>query len=69
MYIFQNEECFYQCEPLLKYFERPGQEGYIRDAPVCAKFCDEWFSACKEDKTCVEDWLEGNFAWASLIIE
>ena len=55
----QNEECFYQCEPMLKYFERPTKDGYIRDAPVCRTYCEQWFDACKNDMTCVEDWLGG----------
>ena len=27
--------------------------------PICAKYCDEWFDACKSDYTCVQDWLLG----------
>ena len=44
---------------MLKYFERPTKDGYIRDAPVCRTYCEKWFEACKNDMTCVEDWLGG----------
>lgn len=27
--------------------------------PICAKYCDEWFDACKSDYTCVQDWFGG----------
>ena len=26
--------------------------------PICAKYCDDWFDACKNDYTCAENWLE-----------
>ena len=34
-----------------------GMTGYIQNVPVCADYCDAWFDACKDDLTCVEDWL------------
>ena len=52
----QDEECFYQCEPMLGYFQI-GTTGYIQNVPVCADYCDSWFEACQDDLTCVEDWL------------
>ena len=52
----QNEECFYQCEPMLGYFQI-GMTGHIQNVPVCADYCDAWFEACKDDLTCVENWL------------
>ena len=53
----QDEECFYQCEPMLGYFQI-GTTGYIQNVPVCADYCDAWFEACKYDRTCVENWLD-----------
>ena len=53
----QDEECFYQCEPMLGYFQI-GTTGHIQNVPVCADYCDAWFDACKDDLTCVENWLE-----------
>ena len=41
---------------MLGYFQI-GTSGYIRDVPVCASYCDDWFEACKNDLTCVENWL------------
>lgn len=54
--LLQDEECFYQCEPMLGYFQI-ATTGFIRGVPVCADYCDAWFEACKNDTTCVEDWL------------
>ena len=42
---------------MLGYFQI-GTSGYIRNVPVCASYCDAWFEACRNDLTCVEDWLE-----------
>ena len=52
----QDEECFYQCEPMLGYFQT-GMTGHIQNVPVCADYRDAWFEACKDDLTCVENWL------------
>ena len=57
--IFQAESCFYECEPMLKHYEIKHSPGDLGDVPICGKYCDEWFEACKEDKTCTRDWLEG----------
>ena len=42
---------------MLGYFQI-GMTGYIQNVPVCADYCNVWFEACKDDLTCVEDWLE-----------
>ena len=68
MYIsnFQNcaryimdEECFYQCEPTLIKYQRPNMKDAAHGVPICASYCDAWFEACKDDQTCVVDWLTG----------
>ena len=41
---------------MLGYFEI-NDTGYIQHVPVCASYCDRWFEACKNDFTCVENWL------------
>ena len=41
---------------MLAYFQ-VGMRGYIQNVPVCADYCDAWFEACKDDLTCVENWL------------
>ena len=41
---------------MLGYFQI-STTGYIQNVPVCASYCDAWFEACKNDLTCVEDWL------------
>ena len=35
-----------------------GNTGYIQNVPVCADYCDAWFEACRNDLTCVDNWLE-----------
>ena len=42
---------------MLGYFQI-GMTGYIQNVPVCSSYCDAWFDACKDDLTCVENWLE-----------
>lgn len=41
---------------MLGYFQI-GTTGYIQHVPVCASYCERWFQACRNDLTCVEDWL------------
>jgi len=55
----QMEECFYECSPDLAPYASPGPFGPVLNGiPVCADFCDAWFSACKNDLTCATDWLD-----------
>lgn len=42
---------------MLGYFQ-VGSTGSIKRVPVCASYCEQWFAACRNDLTCVEDWLE-----------
>ena len=42
---------------MLWYFRIPSSPGYISNVPVCASYCNRWFEACRDDFTCVEDWL------------
>lgn len=46
----------------MTYYFSAGIE-YVRDIPVCASYCDDWFEACKNDMTCVDDWF-ANFLQA-----
>ena len=43
---------------MLGHFETGPGTGYISNVPVCASYCDRWFEACKNDLTCVDNWLE-----------
>ncbi|CAD5111000.1 DgyrCDS351 [Dimorphilus gyrociliatus] len=51
----RDEECFYQCEPQLWRFKKTNST--IANVPICSSYCDDWFKACKNDKTCVVNWL------------
>jgi len=50
-------ECFYQCEPSLAPWKHPTRKGGIKEVPICPMFCDNWYSACKDDMTCTKNWL------------
>ena len=51
---------------MLKYFQ-PATEKNIRNMPVCKDYCDAWFEACKDDRTCFDNWLENYEAGSTLI--
>ena len=58
------EECFYQCEPTLIYYENPAKLGYIRDVPICASFCNRWF----EVRIILYYWIDVAYKIPPLII-
>ena len=39
---------------MLGYFQ-PDED--VLNVPVCGSYCDRWFQACRDDSTCVSDWL------------
>lgn len=47
----------FQCEPQLWRFRNTNDS--IHKVPICSSYCNDWFNACKDDKTCVENWLGG----------
>ena len=52
----QNAACFYNCEPVIDYFG-VGDSTLIYRVPICASYCNDWFNACRNDNTCVVNWL------------
>ena len=50
-------ECFYRCAPDITFWKNPDFPSAVHRLPVCARYCDEWFDACRSDLTCGEDWL------------
>eukprot|EP00794_Sanderia_malayensis_P000313 gene313-943_t len=52
----KNEECFFQCEPSLIRYQRPGVPYAAQNVPICSSYCDKWFDACKDESTCVVNW-------------
>ena len=56
---FRRMECFYQCSPFVNQWKHPMRHSGISRAPICAPFCDSFYEACKDDLTCVKDWLNG----------
>lgn len=57
-------ECFYSCSPYVAHWGDKDEIQAFNDAPVCTHYCDDWFEACKDDKTCAKNWIKG-FDWAS----
>ena len=53
------QECSYACDPVVNtrysQFYPPTSPGPPA-IPLCASYCDAWFSACQNDYTCVENW-------------
>ena len=51
---------FFQCEPSLWHFQDPAHpdQGFVKNVPICASYCNNWFNACRLDKTCVVNWLK-----------
>ncbi|TRZ19497.1 hypothetical protein HGM15179_007610 [Zosterops borbonicus] len=50
-------ECFYRCSPHAARWIHPNDSAAIQAVPLCQSFCDDWYEACKDDSTCVRNWL------------
>nr|XP_056700763.1 riboflavin-binding protein-like [Euleptes europaea] len=50
-------ECFYRCSPLAAHWAHRNYSAAIESVPICQQFCDGWYEACKNDLTCVSNWL------------
>ncbi len=43
---------------MMKYFSVVSEDTGVADianVPVCASYCEAWFNACKNDKTCIHN--------------
>ncbi|XP_069491497.1 riboflavin-binding protein-like [Ambystoma mexicanum] len=49
--------CFYQCSPHASHWMHSNFSAALVQVPLCQSFCDGWFDACKDDLTCVQNWL------------
>ena len=47
----------HSCSPHVAHWAFPIFSSALANLPVCHEFCDEWFLACAEDLTCVENWI------------
>ncbi|KAM4037894.1 retbindin isoform 1-T2 [Anomaloglossus baeobatrachus] len=45
-------QCMYLCSPHVSKWSLPGSIAGIQVLPLCEKFCDEWFAACRQDVIC-----------------
>ncbi|KAJ7332789.1 hypothetical protein JRQ81_014969 [Phrynocephalus forsythii] len=53
----KKNECFYQCSPHAVLWAHHQYPAAIESVPVCQHYCDDWYDACKDDLTCVNNWL------------
>lgn len=55
------QEASYNCDPYMAYYQDPEYigTGILKNVPLCQLYCDGWFEACKNDYTCVSDWVNG----------
>ncbi|XP_053320774.1 retbindin [Spea bombifrons] len=44
--------CMYLCSPHISAWGSPESATGIKELPLCGKFCDQWFDACKDDLIC-----------------
>ncbi|CAK9297506.1 unnamed protein product [Gordionus sp. m RMFG-2023] len=67
---FVRDNCFFECSPNVGPWIRrlDGQKKHSSekffDVPLCASECDAWWSDCKEDMTCTDNWYYG-FKWVN----
>ncbi len=53
----QSLSHFLYCSLLAGNWAHPEKHGSVQALPICAAFCDQWFSACRDDLTCGRNWL------------
>ncbi len=49
-------ECFYQCSPNVGYWKGP-YKGSFQGVPLCSKFCNDWYDACRTESWCARNWI------------
>ncbi|XP_075062756.1 retbindin [Mixophyes fleayi] len=45
-------QCMYLCSPHIAKWGHPKSVAGIHELPLCDKFCDGWFDACRKDLIC-----------------
>lgn len=50
-------DCFFHCSPLAFNWANPNNSYSIHNVPICNSFCNDWFAACMNDRTCVRNWI------------
>jgi folate receptor len=54
---FIEIECFYRCSPNVAHFANEQFASAFSNLPMCGDYCDRWYTACKDDYTCVTNWI------------
>lgn len=55
---------FCRCSPHVAHWQIEFPSA-LRNLPVCHEFCNDWFTACASDLTCVSNWISD---WATPVI-
>ncbi|XP_038650114.1 riboflavin-binding protein-like isoform X1 [Scyliorhinus canicula] len=50
-------DCFYHCSPHTFNWINPNNSHSVLAVPICQDFCDDWFTACRDDLTCTRNWI------------
>ena len=65
---FIKNHCFYECSPNIGPWIVPTNSSRrkerFKNLPLCKNDCDNWWDACKDDRTCVENWSK-DFEWST----
>ncbi|XP_025087920.1 folate receptor gamma-like isoform X3 [Pomacea canaliculata] len=65
---FVKDLCFYECSPNLGPWIVPDRRKIRSErfvgVPLCQTECNNWWSACKNDYTCLDNWAN-NFNWST----
>ncbi|CAH1776898.1 unnamed protein product [Owenia fusiformis] len=66
---FIQDLCFYECSPnvgpwLVKDSDREWRKERMFEVPLCESECLTWWDDCKEEMTCLDNWMRG-FNWTT----
>ena len=56
------EQCFFHCDPYLGPWKGDGGDR-LREVPICASYCDDWFNACKNISLCLSVIVKNETVW------
>ncbi|KAL7671767.1 hypothetical protein ACOME3_006670 [Neoechinorhynchus agilis] len=66
---FRRDACAFGCNPYFNLWREKKQNDWRSDkkesflnVPLCKSDCDQWYNECKNELTCVMEWIKG-FKW------
>ncbi|XP_067829131.1 retbindin [Heptranchias perlo] len=63
---FRQLSCFYRCSPDAAIWANPNLPNHLLNVPICHGFCDQWYKACENDRTCARNW-NSDLKWSNQI--